>query len=280
VIPDDHNFDMSNDYEYFSGAYFSSKLVPHQTTEWYFLSRNASPKATSYPLRTQVVGSARDIYTFGARVKSTPGELNGWDYGAEVAGQLGNFKDGARRLEQEAWMMYAGFGYTFKTKMTPRLGLEYNFGSGDSNKADNKHETFDNLYPTNHKFYGYMDMVSLQNINDLRFMSSIKPLPRLTLNADYHAFWLADTHDNFYNVNGARRGGTGATPGTTYGINPGYDNFVGSELDLVATYAIAPQALLEIGYGHFFRGDYIKSSLRVPGSEDANWVYASLVLSF
>jgi hypothetical protein len=178
-------------------------------------------------------------------------------------------------------MMYAGFGYTFtQIKATPRVGLEYNFASGDSNPADNKHETFDNLFPTNHKFYGFMDLVSLQNINDVRFMSSIKPLPRLTLLGEYHAFWLADTHDNFYNVLGARRGGTAATPGTGYGINPGYSNFVGTELDLIATYTIAPQATLEVGYGHFFRGDYIKQSLRVPGSEDANWVYASLVLRF
>jgi len=284
VVPDDHNFDMSNDYEYFSGAYFSSKWIPKQTTDLYFLARNASPKATSYPLRTQVVGSARDIYTVGARVKSNVGELNGWDYGAEVAGQFGNFKDGAKRLEQEAYMLYLGAGYTFtKTKYTPRLGMEYNFSSGDSNKADNKHETFDNLYPTNHKFYGFMDFVSLQNINDLRFMSSIKPLPRLTLNADYHGFWLADTHDSFYNVTGGRRGTTAATPtGENYGINPGYDNFVGTELDLVASYAVSPQAMLEVGYGHFFVGDYIKQSLHAAtrGSTDANWFYVSLTISF
>ena len=31
-----------------------------------------------------------------------------------------------------------------------------------------KHETFDNLFPTNHKFYGYMDFFSLQNIQDVR----------------------------------------------------------------------------------------------------------------
>jgi hypothetical protein len=287
VIPDNHNFNMSNDYEYFSGAYFNSKLIPHQTTEWYFLARNVSPKALSYTGVTQLPFSARDIYTFGIRVKSTPGELNGWDYNAEAIGQLGHFNDPAApagtdpSLEHQAFAFFAGGGYTFSdVKFSPRVGLEYNFGSGDSDPTDNKHETFDNLYPTNHKFYGSMDFVSLQNIHNIRVNSSAKFLPRLTVNADYHLFWLADTHDNFYTAGGGRRGGTAPTPGTGYGINPTYDDFVGSEIDLVTTYAINSQATLEAGYGHFFTGKYIEQSLSVPGTKDADWVYVSLNINF
>jgi hypothetical protein len=287
VLPDNHNFNMSNDYEYFSGAYFNSKLIPKQTTEWYVLARNASVEAPKQPGKLQAVGSARDIYTAGIRVKSNPGELNGWDYSAELMGQLGHFNDPAApagtdpSLEHQAFAFFVGGGYTFtEVKYSPRVGIEYNYGSGDSNPADNKHETFDNLYPTNHKFYGFMDFASLQNIENIRINSSAKFLPRLTVNADYHVFWLADTSDNFYTAAGGRRGGTAATPGTGYGINPNYDEFVGSEIDIVATYNINPQAILEIGYGHFFTGKYIEQSLSVSGAKDANWVYASLNINF
>lgn len=287
VVPDNHNFNMSNDYEYFSGAYFNSKLIPHQTTEWYFLSRNTSAKAPLYDVGvTQIPASARDIYTVGFRVKSTPGELNGWDYSAELMGQFGHYNDpalpfGSRSLEHEAYAMYAGGGYTFTDVLfTPRFGLEYNFASGDSNPTDKKHETFDNLFPTNHKFYGFMDFVSLQNIHNLRATSAIKPLPRLTVSADYHSFFLADTHDNFYTAGGARRGGIAATPGTGYGINPNYDSYVGSEVDFVASYNITPQATFEGGYGHFFTGKYIEQSLSAVGSKDADWVYLSLNINF
>lgn len=287
VLIDNHNFNMSNDYEYFSGAYFSSKLIPKQTTEWYFLARNASANATSYPATTtQVVGSARDIYTVGFRVKSNPGELHGWDYTGEVMGQFGHYNDPARpvglnSLEQRAYAFVAGGGYTFTDVLyTPRVGLEYDFGSGDHNPNDNKHETFDNLFPTNHKFYGFMDFVSLQNIHDVSVNSSIKPLPRLAMTANYHSFFLADTHDNFYTVTGARRGGIGATPGTGYGINPNYDSYVGSELDLITTYNINPQTVFEVGFGHFFTGKYIDQSLSAVGTKDANWVYVSLNVNF
>jgi hypothetical protein len=290
VIPNDNNFNEANDYDWFSGFYATSKLIPKQTTEFYFLSRNVSAGslAAQDPGNLVPFASPRDIYTVGLRIKSNPGELNGWDYAAELMGQFGHFNDPAlpaasRSLEHQAFAVFAGTGYTWtQSAYTPRVGIEYNFASGDSNPTDNKHETFENLFPTNHKFYGFMDFVSLQNIHNVRLMTSIKPLPRLTLLLEGQAFWLADTSDNFYTVAGARRGGIVATPGNGYGINPGYDNYVGSEMDLIATYAFSPHITLEAGYGHFFRGSYVKQSLSAPthGSTDADFVYLQTSFNF
>lgn len=290
MIPDDNNFNVSNDYDWFSGMYASTKKIPKQTTEFYFLSRNANAQARFAQNGSLVpLPSARDIYTIGVRMKSNPGDWGNWDYTAEFMGQFGHFNDPllnapiGKSLEHEAFALFGGLGYTWtETSYAPRLGLEYNFASGDSNPTDDKHETFENLFPTNHKFYGYMDLVSLQNIHNVRLTSSIKPLPRLTLMAEGHAFWLADTHDSFYAVTGARRGGLGATAGKGYGINPDQSSYVGSEVDLIASYAVSPIAMLEAGYGHFFVGNYVEQSLSAPafGSTDANWVYLQLNVSF
>ncbi len=291
VLPDDNNFNMPNDYDWFSGIYASTKKIPKQTTEAYFLARNTSPGSARTITSSTPTGGAspRDIYTFGVRMKSTPGDWGNWDYMGEFMGQFGHFNDpaiptaSARSLEHQAYAIFVGGGYTWtQLAYAPRVGLEYNFGSGDSNPTDGKHETFENLFPTNHKFYGFMDIFSLQNIHNVRLTSSIKPVPRLTLTFDYHAFWLANTGDNFYTVAGGRRGGIGMTPGTGYGINPSYGSYVGSEIDLVGTFAIKPYASAQLGYGHFFVGDYVKQSLSAPtvGSTDANWIYAQLNLSF
>src|SRR5205814_1554923 len=183
----------------------------------------------------------------------------------------------------EAYMAVIQGGYTFSdTWATPRLALEYSYGSGDSNPTDGKHETFENLFPTNHKFYGYMDMLSLQNVHDVRGIFQLKPHKQVSLALEGHGFWLADTHDSFYNVGGAPRGGTASTPGTGYGINPSYGNFLGTELDLIAGYAVTRYAQLEAGYGHFFTGDYIKQSLSSPafGARDADFVYLQATISF
>src|SRR6185437_563629 len=211
VLIDENNFNTSNDYEYFSGIYASTKtLIPRQETQLYFLARNTGPgsPAANAGATPQAGGATpRDIYTIGLRVKSLPGQFGAWDYEAELAGQFGRYKEtvAGPSLDQEAFAAHIAGGYTWKNAFgAPRLGLEYNFASGDSDPADGKHETFDNLFPTNHKSYGYMDFVSLQNIHNLRLSGSLKPIKQLTVTLDGHAFWLADTHDSFYTVAGVR----------------------------------------------------------------------------
>ena len=204
-----------------------------------------------------------------------------------MIGQFGHFNNSAALLaankSQEhlayAWILQGG--YTWKdTAWKPRLGLEYSHGSGDSNAGDKKHETFENLFPTNHKFYGYMDFVSLQNIHDVRLSYSLKPTAKTSVALEGHSFWLANTSDSFYNVGGAARAGSAPNSGTGYAINPGYGSYVGSEIDLIAGYTPTKYLSFEAGYGHFFRGDYVKSTFSRAGSRDADFIYLQSTLSF
>lgn len=280
VLANDGHFNVANDYDWFWGAYASSRsLVPKQETQLYFLARNTghdSPTATTG--RPQAGGpGARDIYTVGLRIKSLPGQFGGWDYEAELAGQFGNFFDAGlgQRLEHEAFAAHLAGGYTWTQCQTaPRLGLEYNYGSGDSHPADGRHRTFENLFPTNHKFYGYMDFFSWQNLHNVRLAASIKLAKGVTLTADHHFFWLAETQDFFYAANGLPRRTGG------YGRAPGNDSFVGSEINLVATVALKSLGALQAGYGHFFRGDYVRQSLAATGSRDADWFYLQALVNF
>jgi len=126
-----------------------------------------------------------------------------------------------------------------------------------------------------------MDIFSWQNDQILRFMGSIKPTEALTLAADYRLIWLADTHDSFYTNKGARRGGLAPTAGAGYGINPNFSSYVGSEIDLVATYTINRYASLQAGIARFFVGDYVKSSLAgIGGAQDATFVYVQFTHDF
>jgi hypothetical protein len=282
VLPNPSDFDEANDYDFLSGIYASSKtVVPGNEAQIYLLARNVSvksPNAIGAGLPAFMTGaSARDIYTAGFRVKSLPNEFGGWDYDAELAAQLGNVKSSTgARLDHEAFAAHVAGGYTWTNFFgKPRAGLEYNFATGDSNPNDGKHGTFDNLLPTNHKFYGYMDFVSWQNIHDGRVTASLKPLKKLTLTSDCHAFWLADKNDFFYQVNGAPRGTGG------YGIHAKAGSYVGSEIDLNATYNVCEAVTVQGGYGHFFRGDYVKNSLSTTsGAVDANWFYLQMSLNF
>ena len=38
--------------------------------------------------------------------------------------------------------------------------------------------------------------------------------------------------------------------------------------------------MIEVGYGHFFRGEYIKQTWSVIGSQDADWFYLQTQVRF
>ncbi|HEY2329215.1 MAG TPA: alginate export family protein, partial [Verrucomicrobiae bacterium] len=221
VIPEDGQFDVDNGKDLLSGVYATSLKIPKTILDIYFLARNTENGAAGFAPNPQFPQpSARDIYTIGGRVKSKPGELDGWDYSVEGAYQFGDYRDprlvvagNSPRLTQDAYMFVVQGGYTFTDWWaTPRLGVEYSYGSGDSNPKDGTHGTFDNLFPTNHKFYGYMDFASLQNLQDLRGIFQLKPTSRSSVSLEGHGLWLANTHDNFYTVGGTPRGGIATTP--------------------------------------------------------------------
>ncbi|MDB6038557.1 MAG: hypothetical protein JWM99_2398 [Verrucomicrobiales bacterium] len=294
VITWEDHFNESNDYDWLSGIYASSTtLIPVQESQLYLLSRNSSAGSPQFygPSPDPQGASARDIYTIGTRFKSLPGKLAGWDYTTEAAGQFGDFKETAKpapasvagkRLSQLAYAAAVSGGYTWTQQVyTPRVALEYVYSSGDSDPTDGTHGTFDNLFPTNHRQYGIMDLFSWQNVQNLHISTSVRPSKVFTVAADYRLYWLADRHDSFYNNKGARRGGLAATNGLGYGINPDNGSFLGSEIDLVATYTFHRYASVQGGIGHYFVGNYVSASLaEVGGATDGNFIYAQLTLGF
>jgi hypothetical protein len=280
VIPRDEYFNESNDYDQFSGVYASSReLVKGVETDLFFLARNVGPGSPD-AIAVGIGGpSERDVYNYGLRIKSLPGAFGGWDFAFEGAGQFGEVVAAGVARDLQAYALTASAGYTFDgAPWKPRIGLGYDYGSGDSDPNDGKQETFEQLFGTNHRFYGLMDLTGLRNTSSPRISLSAKPATKLSIAVDYLLFWLADGADFFYPESGAGRSGNG------YGRNPQFDSFVGSEINFVARYAVAPWADLQVGYGHFFAGDYIKDSVgSVPangGHTDADWFYVQATINF
>jgi hypothetical protein len=295
VMPDDNGFNRSNPDEMFSGLHLTTKAVPKTWTEFYLLSRNVGRDGNAgtrglvpAPFRPP---EAQDIYTAGTYLRSSTNDWVNVDWGAQAYYQFGNFADfreaggnGPRR-DHSAWAVIGSGGYTWKeSALTPYLGAEYSYASGDSNPNDGEHNTFVHLYPTGHLFYGFADFASLQNLHNIRLRSAINPTARLKLMLEGHLKWLDSVDDNFYNVAGLPRGGVvyqgAAARGTGYGINPDAGSFVGTEIDLVAQWRMNKFTTIEAAYCHFFRGDYIKDSLAKSGSQDADYVYAQVQIQF
>jgi hypothetical protein len=242
--------------QFFGGLYFSTKALDIQITDLYalYLDEGTPTGDTGF-------------ITLGTRMKSTAGKLNGFDYDLEAALQFGDLK--GKNLNAGA--IHAVTGYTFtNSPWKPRIGIEYNHATGDSTPGQGDAETFQNLFPTNHKFYGYADFFSWQNVHNPAVQLKLTPSKTITLQADYHLFWLAETADGWYRANGVTKVRPPA-PGRAA------DNFVGSELDFTVTWKPVKNLSFLAGYSHFFSGDYAKAS---GPADDADFVYTSMTISF
>ena len=125
--------------------------------------------------------------------------------------------------------------------------------------------TFDQLYPTNHGKYGIIDQVGYKNLHEVRAGVTVKPHPRLTLDADYHSFWLAHRKDGLSDAGGnlVARIASGA-PGA----------HVAQEADVEAVFAVAERISFGAGYGHWFPGEFWKAA--TPGaSRDSVYTYVT-----
>lgn len=271
----------------FSGLYAECNALSFQSTGVYVyhLHENDSAKYQNNDR------GDTNFFTLGTRWKSKPGAFAksedvmskdkdgkavtlpgekppvGLDYTFEGAFQTGN----VRGQDLAAFAVHGDVGYTLNSAWLPRFAIGYSFGTGDDEPGDREIQTFQNLFPTNHKFYGQMDLFSWQNVHDLEFDFKISPLRNVTLRADYHAFWLESTEDFWYRANGTAT----VRPLNLTSRNAG--NYVGSEIDFIATWRVNKALELEAGYSHFFAGDYVRDT---GPSDDANFGYLQARLMF
>jgi hypothetical protein len=284
-----YEFNDSDSADNFFGLYGGTDALGFQTTELYLLYRDKadnqpdqSPANTKNPNGTYR-GPAQRIATIGTRWKSKPGALHGFDYSAEAAYQFGDLWTGAKttpRLNHHAFALALTGGYTWENlAWKPRLGLEYDYASGDKNPKDGSSQSFQNLFASNHQQYGLVDVFDWRNLHDARVSFSAKPHKAVEITLDYHALWLAETTDYWYSGNSGNSTLRTTTPGKA-GKDVrtiGASNFAGHELDFTTTWKVNKHLSLLFGYSHFFAGDY----LRETGAHgDADFGYVQATLSF
>ena len=241
------------------GYYGAYKGIQDITLEQYLIHRNTDGQTISFG---QTGDGEIEDYTFGARLVGKIRDT-GFDFELEAAKQVGN--SGA--LDADAQMAIGILGYTFDMSWKPRLSFEFDYASGDGNSTDGKRRTFDNIHPTNHLYYGYMDFVSLQNINNYKFGLKVDPTKKLNMQSDVHLIYLDNPKDNLYGANKLVKRATVA----------GADDFVGTELDLLAKYQITPFMSTMVGYSHLFAGRFLKDT---GAHDDADFVYVQTVINF
>ena len=194
--------------------------------------------------------------TLGARLGGACG-VSGVDYDLEGGCQFGDVAGADIR----AFFFASQVGYKPPDfPMNPRLYMGYDYASGDDDPADGEVETFNQLFPLGHAYFGALDVVGRQNVTDISAGVTLAPLAKLSVKLEGHLFERADTHDALYDVGGnvTRAGDTGSS------------RDIGREINLITDYKWNARLLLQAGYGHFFAGDFIEES---GASEDVDLAY-------
>src|SRR5438445_3246082 len=252
------------------GLYVTLKAIPNWTVEPYlFLLKDGRAPGTTAITQAQASGQARS--TVGGRIN---GKAAGLDATAEMAWQLGSISSGgaqANDVHINAWAGAFRAGYTLDAvPMKPRVGIEIDYASGDgcagqgpgtggagatggTCKAQGHFNTFENLFPTNHGKFGYMDLMAWKNQVTYQAVFDVKPSPVSKLQVNVAIMRLANRHDNWYRAGQSVFGATGA------GNN---SSSIGRELDVHYWHTFKEKFKFEIGGGHFWAGDYISNAAR------------------
>lgn len=241
--------------EYFGGVYSSWKVRPDMTLDLYALTLRDNDGDGAAGV------TALTLETIGARWAGSLLDKR-LDYNVESALQVGKTHPNTHF----AYAEHAALGYTFDAPWKPRLGIEYNMASGDD-PTTAKVERFNNLFPTNHDKYGYIDFFSWRNMHDVSIPLSAKPMEGLKLELAYHLFLLPEPADGVFRASGARmRAGVA-----------GASSLAGHEVDLFAKYT-ANKYLSFLGGYSLFKGGSFFGDTGTNGT--AHFLYAQTQASF
>ena len=195
-----------------------------------------------------------------------PGRLDTLLWGAVQTGDydgLGHFAS-AGILE---------LGYQLpKVFAQPWLRLGLNVASGDDDPLDGDHDTFFNVLPTNHLYYGFADQLAFQNLWNSFVQLRLAPHPLLALNLFVHQFRLLEADDSRYAGSGAFDESAFGFPATTSG---GHRN-VGTEYDVVATFTPHAAVTVEAGFAWLDGG----AVFRAAAERDVQFGYVSMELRY
>ncbi len=212
-------------------------------------------------------------HMLGLRVNGKPGIVDYTFEGVYHTGRQANGIGGKNNIN--AIQAHLNVGVKLPVPMKPRLAFEVDYatGSGANRGTNGGRTTPENFWPTNHLHYGYMDLMGWKNMLSFGPQFSMKPSKNGTLKVDLWWHRLADADDDWYGAGQGRQFG-----GTVAGND---EKELGNELNIVYVHKFfGGKSILNVGYGHFFTGDYIKKSgngtdgaANLNNDNDQDWAY-------
>ena len=152
---------------------------------------------------------------------------------------------------------------TMKPKLT--LWADYLSGTEISDAIDGDTNSFNTLFDTGHKFYGFMDFflgTQGTGLIDLAVKVAVQPMAKTTVKVDFHHFQRAEE-----SVVGGNK-------------------TLGQEVDITLVYKYSANMKMVAGYSRFFARDKFATGAGTAGFtagevyDDAQWAYLMMDMKF
>lgn len=155
-----------------------------------------------------------------------------------------------------AFAIAANIDWTMPLANAPKIGLDFNYASGDPDPDDSLAQTFVPLYGTTHSPFGIADLFRWQNMFEVAPWFSAALHPKLTLRLEQHTYWLAETADAWVNSSGKvlRQGKASAS------------NYAGQEWSIIAVWRPLDSITVEGGFSKFIPGKFMRDTGDVKGA--------------
>jgi len=258
---------------------------------YYFLLKQDGGKVKYDSNGRELTGAAlsavqidREIHTAGLRAY---GAFNsGWDYDTSYAKQWGDQDRflsnalGKINVDHDAYSYGAELGYTFKNSWKTRVSAYYGVATGDSTPATGTDRTDNQRFE---RLFGFArpwsnnDYIQMENIRTpklhLEFEPKVAFLENVKVDTSFSWYRLDDASDR-WQAGSNLRDRTGKS-----------GNDLGKEIDVRVRFPINQYASLNIGYAHFWAGDFVKDAVKLPAnnndatrSDSSNFFYTELTL--
>ncbi len=252
VIPSANSFASVNWQQIFSGIWGTYRPTKGESLDLYYLDFQDSNQI--YIGQYGAKGT-ENVSTGGTRWY---GNKNDWLWDMEGMLQFGRYSN--QGILANAYTLGGGYNFS-KLPMNPTLWMYYDYASGDPNPGGTVHRTFNQLFPFGHYYFGMMDIVGRQNINDFHAELSIFPVKWWTIWTQYHILRLDSPKDFLYNSAGLP---TLRDPTGTAGIN------VGEILTVINNFSIDLHQSVFVQYSHLYAGNFLR---QVGNGKSPDYLY-------
>lgn len=249
VEREEHTMDDSAWQQYFWGAALESKQLEWLNGELYYFGLDDRASATE-----------RRYTTLGARGLrvARKGQI---DYEVELAGQFGERGSD----DQSAFYGHAELGYSFDCPWSPRLIAQFDYASGTADPDGDDSNAFDPLFgarrwdlnPT-----GIFGPFRRTNIVSPGVRLQVAPLPTVRAFVKVRYWELEEAKDAF--------AGNGLSDPTGEA-----GDHLGTDVELSVSWSPRPWWALEVGYDHWWKGQYLRRVPNVSSTKDSDYFFVS-----